>query len=598
MRYPSFIDNTIKFRTGHLKVLLNLSWLMVLPAGFWGLINLYIPSFAAFLTPLQTSALAILILFLAAGSLAYHLLGHRLVAGALKGHLPDNLDLFLFGDAAQAWPQADSGWREAAIAASGPAVNLLIAVLSYLVWNAQIDTALNLSMLFVSAFNLWLLVINLIPAFPLDGGRLCRLFWPDATGQRSQFAMRFGYLVACVLTGWGIFLIAQRARFSLETGLTTLLFALLMLFGLRVQPANRLISDHTVDQPERPVSNILIKRLFGGLLILAMLTASAALVLTNNGLEAPGLALSVEPMVSVPSRYRHVHPGTFILTSVVTQTSITAGEWLLAQVDPALKIVPPESLIPANETPQQQSQQDFQMLDQSESTAAVVGLRLAGYPAQEVSKGVLIVAVDPASPAITLLKSGDIITALNGVAIKTTTGLIKLIQAQKPDSTVHLAVERNHQQLELDVPLMSPATPNGPPRIGITIQPAGSDIVLPFPVKITPQKIVGGPSAGLMFTLTVYNALSPTDLTGGRKIAGTGTINPDGTVGPIGGVEQKVAAAEAAGAEYFLSPPDNYPAALAVARHIKVIEIATAQQAVDFLRSLPAVPAAASQAPQ
>jgi PDZ domain-containing protein len=384
-------------------------------------------------------------------------------------------------------------------------------------------------------------------------------------------------------------LIAQRARFSLETGLTTLLFALLMLFGLRVQPASQLTSDQPIEQPERPVSNLLIKQLFGGLLSLVMLFASATLVLTNNGLEAPGLALSVEPMVSVPGQYRHVHPGTFILTSVVTQTSITAGEWLLAQVDPAFKIVPPESLIPANETPQQQSQQDFRMLDQSESTAAVVGLRLAGYPAQEISKGVLIVAVDPASPASTLLKSGDIITALNGTAVKTTTDLIKLIQAQTPHATVHLAIERNHQQLQIDVPLMSPVVHNGPPRIGITIQPAGSDIVLPFPVKITPQKIVGGPSAGLMFTLTVYNALSPSDLTGGRKIAGTGTIDADGTVGPIGGVEQKVAAAEAAGAEYFLSPPDNYPAALAVAHHIKVIEIATAQQAIDFLRSLPAL---------
>ena len=338
----------------------------------------------------------------------------------------------------------------------------------------------------------------------------------------------------------------------------------------------------------------MIDQLFAGLFILVLLASSAALVLTNNGLEAPGLALSVEPMVTVPNQYRHSHPGTFILTSVATQTSITAGEWLLAQVDPAFKIVPPESLVPANETPQQQSLQDFQMLDQSESTAAVVGLRLAGFPAQEISKGVLIVGVDPASPSRALLKPGDIITALDGTPVKTTTALIALIKAQSPHRTVHLTLERSGHQLQLDVPLMAPAEPNGPPRIGITIQPAGSDIVLPFPVTITPQKIVGGPSAGLMFTLTVYNALSPTDLTGGRKIAGTGTIDPDGSVGPIGGVEQKVAAAEAAGAEYFLSPPDNYADALSVAHHIKVIEIATAQQAVDFLRSLPTIPAGSS----
>jgi PDZ domain-containing protein len=75
-------------------------------------------------------------------------------------------------------------------------------------------------------------------------------------------------------------------------------------------------------------------------------------------------------------------------------------------------------------------------------------------------------------------------------------------------------------------------------------------------------------------------------LTGGRKIAGTGTINLDGSVGPIGGVEQKVAAAEAAGAEYFLSPVQNYDDARAAAQHIKVVSIATAEQAIAFLRSL------------
>ena len=81
--------------------------------------------------------------------------------------------------------------------------------------------------------------------------------------------------------------------------------------------------------------------------------------------------------------------------------------------------------------------------------------------------------------------------------------------------------------------------------------------------------------------------VTPQDLTGGRKIAGTGTISLDGKVGPIGGVEQKVAAAEGAGAEYFLSPPENYAAAKSVARHIKVIKVATAEQAIQFLKSLP-----------
>ena len=104
---------------------------------------------------------------------------------------------------------------------------------------------------------------------------------------------------------------------------------------------------------------------------------------------------------------------------------------------------------------------------------------------------------------------------------------------------------RDQQSMDVSVPLIAPTITNTTPRLGIVIGSAGSDVQLPFPVQIVPEKIVGGPSAGLMFTLAVYNAVTPTDITGGRKIAGTGTISLDGTVGPIGGVEQKVAAAEA-----------------------------------------------------
>jgi PDZ domain-containing protein len=141
--------------------------------------------------------------------------------------------------------------------------------------------------------------------------------------------------------------------------------------------------------------------------------------------------------------------------------------------------------------------------------------------------------------------------------------------------------------MELSVPLLAPASSYDSPKIGIAIDSAGFDFKPPFPVSIVTQKINGGPSAGLMFTLTVYNALSEQDLTTGRKIAGTGTINLDGTVGPIGGVKQKVAAAEATGAVYFLCPADNYADAVSVARTIKVVRIATVQNALDFLHSLP-----------
>ena len=193
--------------------------------------------------------------------------------------------------------------------------------------------------------------------------------------------------------------------------------------------------------------------------------------------------------------------------------------------------------MPKNTTVQEQARQDYQMLDDSEATAITVGLRLAGYQTQMIGKGVRVDSILPESHANGILQTGDVITALNSEPIQTTDDLIQKVRAQSGKSTVQLEVERDQAKMELTVPLILPASPTDTPKIGITIDSAGYDFKPPFPVSIVTQKISGGPSAGLMFTLTVYNALSAQDLTGGRKVAGTGTINLDGTVGPIGGIK-------------------------------------------------------------
>jgi PDZ domain-containing protein len=204
-----------------------------------------------------------------------------------------------------------------------------------------------------------------------------------------------------------------------------------------------------------------------------------------------------------------------------------------------------------------------------------------------IGKGVRVDEILPESRANGILQIGDVITALNGGSIQTTQDLTKAVSTQLKNTSVQLEVVRNQDKMKLIVPLMPAALPSDKPKIGIAIESAGFDFKPPFPVTIVTQKISGGPSAGLMFTLTVYNALSSQDLTDGKKIAGTGTINLDGSVGPIGGVKQKVAAAEATGAVYFLCPADNYSDAVSVARSLTVIKVATVQDALDFLQSLP-----------
>src|SRR5208283_4057824 len=152
----------------------------------------------------------------------------------------------------------------------------------------------------------------------------------------------------------------------------------------------------------------------------------------------------------------------------------------------------------------------------------------------------------------------DIITQLNGQLVSSTDDLANQLKLLGEGAVLQLGVERSGQTLELDVPTMAPSEPGGPVQIGITIETHVTGYTLPFPVEIVQDKIVGGPSAGLMFTLAVYSLLDPTGLNGGWNIAGTGTIDLDGNVGPIGGVQQKVVAAERAGAQYFLSPAANY----------------------------------------
>jgi Lon-like protease len=568
------------------KIKFGFTWLVIIPGSLWVLITYYLPLFGGTLNRVEGWLTTPIIIIFVAASLFCHVAAHLWITKLTNREMPAQITILIFGDASQVWPMAAFEWQTILSACSGPLANLLIAGLTYLLWKSQINDFWGNIVLVVSGFNFWLFVINLIPAFPMDGGRLLSsslqgfVFTPELMNRLLRY---LGLFIAAVLTGWGIFLLIQHSRFSPQTAAIEFLFVLILLDGLRPRASTG------KDNPNQSHSNARFKvfRSLGtGLLVLFLSAIASSLLLMNNGLDAPGVALPVESMVNVPAQYRHNHAGHFFLTTVFSHAPILAGEWMIAQVDPAFVVVPPERVVPKNTTPQKQAVENYQMLDDSEATAIAVGLKLAGYQLQTLGKGARVVDVLPESHANGLLQPGDVITSLNDIPIQTPSDLIGQVKVQQTLDAVKLEVLRDQTKMEIMVPLMAPASPSDTPKIGVSVESAGFDFKPPFPISITTQKIGGGPSAGLMFTLTVYNALSPNDLTGGRKIAGTGTINLDGTVGPIGGVKQKVAAAEAVGASYFLCPVENYNDALSVARHIKVIKIGTAQQAIEFLQSL------------
>jgi len=574
-------------RLGYFIIIFDASFLLLAPVSVVAIALIYVPIMGAGLNSAQAWAVSFAILALMFLCFFLHSLAHIVATKAGSGP-PHRIFFSPLGDPAHFWPAAPHAGKEALVALAGPLIQCLLAALFYVLWNLQINVFANTIAFFLIFFNLGLVAVNLIPAFPFDGGRLMRaIIWRllGLPGLATRLALRFGWGIAAGSIVWGIILISQQARFRLETSASTFIFGALIVISLALRRGWKW------DRPERvarfSLPAMVARSSLVVLLLLPLAAVTFSLVPLDEGLEAPGFTVSVEPMVQLPSQYRHSSTGSLILTTVIPQAPILAGEWAYAHVDRSIRLVPQTQIVPSDTTAQNVSRENYQMLLDSATTAVIVGLRLAGYPVTINNDGVSIVAILPSSPAVAVLQPGDVITGVNDHSVISPADLTKQLESVTPGSTLNLTIERQGQIMDVSVPTMEPLEAGGPARIGISIVQHNSGISLPFPVEIVPQKVYGGPSGGLIFTLAVYDLVTGQDLTGGRKIAGTGTIDLDGNVGPIGGVQQKVVAAERAGAEYFLSPAEDYSDALAMATRITVIEVATAQDAIDFLRSLP-----------
>jgi PDZ domain-containing protein len=218
--------------------------------------------------------------------------------------------------------------------------------------------------------------------------------------------------------------------------------------------------------------------------------------------------------------------------------------------------------------------------------AAAVAEQALGRKVTVTNDGLDVVHVDKTSPAAKVLRAGDRITAVDGTTVSSTERLSDAIQAAA-GREVTLSIVRAGVDRPQDV-AVTPARTDGRLVIGVVLDPSNVDVTLEVPVKIDASG-VEGPSAGLMTALTVYDQLSPIDVAGGREIAGTGTIDIDGNVGEIGGIQAKARAAAAAGAQLFLAPASQAADARAVlGDEVPVIAVATFQQALDALRGDPA----------
>lgn len=310
-------------------------------------------------------------------------------------------------------------------------------------------------------------------------------------------------------------------------------------------------------------------------LILIALLCAGVLIPVPYSEMSPGPTVNTlgkvdgEPVLQISGHPTYKTSGNLNMTTV----RVTGADYNMNLVEAVYGwlahdsvVVPHDTLYPGGKTEEQSTQENAEEFSQSQESAKVAALTELGIP---VASRVVVSTVIKDSPAQGKLHAGDVIKAVDGTAVKQPEDVAKLVTKNKPGENVTFTV----------IPAKTAAAaekagkqPEGTEKITITTKKApkenraivgiqaGTDHTFPFEIDIKLAD-VGGPSAGLMFSLGIVDKLTPGQLTGGKFIAGTGTIDDQGKVGPIGGINMKLVGARDAGARYFLTPGDNCKAA-------------------------------------
>lgn len=252
--------------------------------------------------------------------------------------------------------------------------------------------------------------------------------------------------------------------------------------------------------------------------------------------------------------------GQLNMTTVAVRTQLSLAETMRRWLASDDTIVPVEQVIPSDSTPEEVARRNAAAFAASESNATVAAM---GHLERPLETTVYEIAED--APASGTLRDNDVITAVGDTEVTLPADVADAVAEYAPGESVELTVRRGQEEITEEVTLgefpaeqesddaAEDAGESDRAYLGVTMvaQPAG-DVKVRYNLKD-----IGGPSAGLMFSLAVVDKLSPGELSGGNFVAGTGTISADGVVGPIGGITHKIAAAQHAGADLFLVPSGN-----------------------------------------
>ena len=293
------------------------------------------------------------------------------------------------------------------------------------------------------------------------------------------------------------------------------------------------------------------------LCLLAVLWGTAAFVPLPYVTYYPGPTVDIlaeqdgDETVQVTGHEAYYDDGELRMTTVYVsqpEDDVTLPELLRAYFDPDAAVWPRSSIYAPDETDESSDRESAVAMVSSQDTAIAAALTELG---EDIEPIVEVLDVTPGLPAEDRLEVRDVLLEVGGTKVTEAQDVVDAVDRAKAGEPIPFVVRRGDKEVSVDV---TPREVDGDLRVGIT---PGVGFDFPFRVSVDIADNIGGPSAGLMMSLAIFDTLTPGSMTDGADIAGTGTITPSGEVGPIGGIQQKIAAARDAGAELFFVPADN-----------------------------------------
>ena len=326
----------------------------------------------------------------------------------------------------------------------------------------------------------------------------------------------------------------------------------------------------------RPVA---VVAAFVGSLVLVAAVAGLFIRIPYDSI-APGSARRVDDMISIQDHPAYPPEGRVLLTTVSVRERVNLWGALLGWLDPDVEVIP-EKDVRGTLPPEQYHQLNVEAMADSKTSAEAVVLRHLGFT--DIGGGAEVMSIEEGLPVDEVIDPNDVVVAADGKPVAGPTDVIGVIRGHQPGDSITLSVVRDG-----GAPVERTTTlargDEGQALLGVRLS---TKLKLPFGITIDSGS-VEGPSAGLPYSIALLDQLTPGELTGGARVAGTGELAADGIVGPIGGIIQKVATVREAKAAMFLVPEQNYAEAKAHAGDdLEVVSVRTFDDALRALATLP-----------